>query len=294
MTERPRSLADARYGAIRSRRLLVTTIKALGDHASALTVIGAHAVHVWVQDKWGPIDMESTRDGDVVLDPVFVATSPKIVEMMADAGVVPVDQQSHPGIYGYQDELDHDWHERTTVDLIVPETYAGKGSRSATIGGQDRAALRARGLELAIYDRRVMSLSTMDDDYVETVEVNVAGPAALLIAKAHKVVERASDERRPHRLRPKDSGDIALLMMVSNPTEIAKTMHLYAVQHREIAEVVSDGADALISLYAPESDSLPRDHMASSLGSRFAESEVYEAVDVWMADFETAWRLHAS
>jgi hypothetical protein len=83
-------------------------------------------------------------------------------------------------------------------------------------------------------------------------------------------------------------------MMVSDPTEIAKTMNLYAVQHPEIAGVVSEGAETLISLYAPEGDSIPRDHMASSLGSRFAESEVYEAVDVWMADFETAWRLHAS
>gem|GEM_PF-6404800 len=62
---------------------------ALGEHANAMTVVGAHAVHVWVQKKWGPIDMESTRDGDLAVNPVLIAEDPKIIEVMAKIGLEP-------------------------------------------------------------------------------------------------------------------------------------------------------------------------------------------------------------
>jgi len=78
-----------RYGAANSRRLLIHTIQALGPFKDAVTVIGAHAVHVWVEKTWGQTLMEATRDGDIVLNPVFVTDNPKLIDLMAGVGIVP-------------------------------------------------------------------------------------------------------------------------------------------------------------------------------------------------------------
>ncbi|TFD74188.1 hypothetical protein E3T54_15480 [Cryobacterium sp. Sr8] len=278
-------LEDARYGAERSRRLLITTIVALGEHANAMTVVGAHAVHVWVQKKWGPVDMESTRDGDLAVNPVLIAEDPKIMQIMAEIGLEPA-RPERPGIYGYVNERGLSWEQRTTVDLLVPETYAGSKGRSARIPGQKSATTRAYGLELAIHDRTLIRISTTDGEPEMSVEVNVAGPAALLIAKAHKVSERLADvDKRPDRLRPKDSGDIALLMMVTDGAEMAKTMTRHVAETPEIRGVVQDGAQYLVDMYSTDNDTIVREHMADSLSARFPESTVFNAVDAWLASF---------
>jgi hypothetical protein len=278
-------LEDARYGAERSRRLLITTIVALGEHANAMTVVGAHAVHVWVQKKWGPVDMESTRDGDLAVNPVLIAEDPKIMQIMAEIGLEPA-RPERPGIYGYVNERGLSWVQRTTVDLLVPETYAGSKGRSARIPGQKSATTRAYGLELAIHDRTLIRISTTDGEPEMSVEVNVAGPAALLIAKAHKVSERLADvDKRPDRLRPKDSGDIALLMMVTDGAEMAKTMTRHVAETPEIRGVVQDGAQYLVDMYSTDNDTIVREHMADSLSARFPESTVFNAVDAWLASF---------
>lgn len=278
---------DARYGAERSRRLLITTIVALGEHADAVTVVGAHAVHVWVQKKWGPIDMESTRDGDLAVNPVLIAEDPKIMELLAVIGLEPA-RPERPGIYGLVSERGISWEQRTTVDLLVPEIYAGSKGRSARIPGQKRATTRAYGLELAVHDRALTHFSTSDGAPELTVDVNVAGPAALLIAKAHKVSERLADvEKRPDRLRPKDSGDIALLMMVTEGAEIAETMLKHVAERPEIRVVVDDGVRHLIDMYSAGNDTIVRDHMAASLSARLLEPAIFTAIDSWLASFST-------
>lgn len=242
-------VADARYGAERSRRLLIETILALGEHAKAVTVVGAHAVHVWVQKKWGPVDMESTRDGDLALNPVLIAQDPQIMDLLAEIGLEQA-RPERPGIYGLVSERGLTWEQRTTVDLLVPETYAGSTGRSARIPGQKNATTRAYGLELAIHDRALTKISTSDSEPELTVDVNVAGPAALLIAKAHKVSDRLADVvKRPDRLRPKDSGDIALLMMVTDGSEIAATMQKHLSENPEIHDVVRVGGQRLTEMY---------------------------------------------
>ena len=143
----PHTLADARYGVQRSRRLLIDTLRTLANSRDAITVVGAHAVHVWVQDAWGPIDMQTTRDADLAINPVFVTPDPKLVDLMSGIGTAPT-LPDRPGIYGYTTEMDLPLAERTTIDLIVPEVYAGPGRRAARMDGQQHAASRAVGLEL--------------------------------------------------------------------------------------------------------------------------------------------------
>jgi hypothetical protein len=108
-----------------------------------------------------------------------------------------------------------------------------------------------------------------------------------LVAKAHKVHERLEQVTRyPERLRPKDSGDIALLMMVSEPNSVVEIMRGESKKHPEIAEVVEAAAKWLVELYADSPGvSVTRQHAADSLAARFTEDQVFEAMDTWLEAF---------
>jgi len=280
------SMTSVRHGAARSRRMLIEAIKALSAFEEATTVIGAHAVHVWVQDAWGQIDIEATRDSDICINPTFVTEDPKIIEILTSIGIEPA-HKDRPGIYGLATEADLPLRLRTTFDLLVPEVYAGGGRRAARIPGQKNTATRATGLELTVWDRHLLTLNTVDEpkDFVETY---VAGPASLLVSKVHKVHERLEQRlARPERLRPKDSGDIALLMMVSDPEEVASAMHDNIKKHPEIARVVESAKQWIVELYG-DRPTVPvtRQHAADSLAARFSENQVLEAIDIWLERFK--------
>ena len=83
------------------------------------------------------------------------------------------------------------------VDLMVPERLAGSsGRRGVRIPPHDNdSARRAARLEAAIVDRSPMSVESLDDDGRSAV-IDVAGPAALLVAKLHKLSERVDTPDR--------------------------------------------------------------------------------------------------
>jgi len=90
---------------------------------------------------------------------------------------------------------------------LVPESLAfGTGRRGARIPGHGaNSARRVVGLEAAIVDNDVRVLPALDPLDRRAVKVRVAGPAALLVAKLHKVGERRA---APDRLLDKDALDI--------------------------------------------------------------------------------------
>lgn len=75
-----------------------------------------------------------------------------------------------------------------------------------------RDAGRATGIELAVIDHTEMLVG---NDPPQT--VNVAGPAAIIIAKAHKIGERTA--LSPRRVAPKDVADIAALTHIITPKQ---------------------------------------------------------------------------
>ncbi|MDR1186579.1 MAG: hypothetical protein LBK95_03855 [Bifidobacteriaceae bacterium] len=238
----PVTAADMDYGAARSRRLLIDAAKALSSFGDAVTVIGAHAVHVWAEEAWGPTQMESTRDADVLIDPAFVTGEPSLIDLMGQVGVEAA-LRDRPGVYGFVAE--------------------------------------------AVWDRHLKTLSTVDQPFA-SVSVHVAGPAGLLVAKAHKVHERLTQAKaRPDRLKSKDSGDVALLMMASDPAEVAFVMETQAREHEEIAQTVTAAARWLVEMYGSGA-AAPRRHAADSFAARLDRSEVYEAIDRWIASFVVA------
>ena len=284
------SMVNIRYGVAQSRRLLIKALKAMSVFKEAITVVGAHAVHVWIQEAWGKIEMEATRDSDVSVNPIFVASDPKIADLLKSIGVEPA-LTNRPGIYGLVAEGGIPLQARTTFDLIVPEVYAGGGRRAARIPGQKNSASRAVGLELTLWDRSLLTLESVDKPF-ETIEAYIAGPASLLVSKAHKVHERLKQvATNPTRLRPKDSGDAALLMMISDPGGVAATMRKGIDEHPEIADVVNSAVQWLIEMYSDSLDTpVTRQQAADSLAARFDEDEVFPAIDRWLEDFEKCFK----
>lgn len=68
------------------------------------------------------------------------------------------------------------------------------------------ATRRARGLEAAVVDNDSMTVTALAQGDGRTYDVRVAGTAALLVSKAHKIGERAEDAS--HRLVDKDAYDV--------------------------------------------------------------------------------------
>lgn len=194
-----------------ARNVLLDGLEALRDHLPSITVVGAQAVYVRTQGA-RMATAAYTSDGDLGLDPRTLGGEPPIQKKLRAAGFELL-RDNQPGLWARREVVDG-VEVLVELDLLVGETMAGAGSRSADIRPHDRmAARRVPGLEVAVVDRSPMKIGTLDGTG-RSVCVNVAGPAALLVAKAHKIHDRLAGARRsPSRLISKDAGDVYRLMV---------------------------------------------------------------------------------
>src|SRR5207245_3381050 len=99
------------------------------------------------------------------------------------------------------------------VDLLVPEkAITAPGRRDARLRGHaEKTARRTAGLEAVLIDHDQLEVVSLDPNDGRSISVRVAGPAALLIAKLHKIAERAAElagaPQRRNRLNDKDAAD---------------------------------------------------------------------------------------
>jgi hypothetical protein len=143
---------------------------------------------------------------------------------MTDAGFrlrEPEPDRPEPGVWVRRLEVGGD-ELIVPVDLIIPDAVAPPGGRrGARLGPHGRrAARRATGLEAALVDHSPMVIAALDAADPRTVEVEVAGAAALLVAKAHKISDRLTSPR-PDRAVDKDAADIYRIMQTTPPAEVA-------------------------------------------------------------------------
>lgn len=189
---------------------MLDALEALGAHRNSVVVIGAQAIYLRTTAAAVAL-AEATKDSDIAIDPRVLDDEPLIEEAMARAGFYPDPSKRQPGA----------WLSPTgvPVDLMVPEELAGgggKAARGARIPPHDkRSTRRARGLEAAIIDCEWMPVEALDETDGRSFTVRVAGTAALVVAKAHKIGERASGN--PGRLVDKDAHDL-YRVLVHTPT----------------------------------------------------------------------------
>jgi hypothetical protein len=214
---------DPRYVA--ARRVLLNALSALREHLDALVIAGAQAVYLHTGDGHLAI-APFTTDADLSLDPSRLEPDPRLEPAMRAAGfeLASIGGHVEPGIWTTQVDIGGE-SMIVPVDLIVPEAAAGPGGRrGARLGPHGRrAARRAIGLEATLVDHAEMTITALEPSDQRAIVARVAGPAALLVAKAHKIQDRRNDERAG-RLVDKDAADVFRLMQSTRPVEVGATL----------------------------------------------------------------------
>jgi len=216
---------DREYVA--ARRVLLDAIGALRPHEHAVVLAGAQAIYL----RTGPSSLpmaEFTTDGDLTIDPALLTEAPPLADLMKAAGfdLAVKEGVREPGIWE-KEVVVEDSPIAVPVDLIVPADVAPPGGRrGARLTGHGKlAARKIKGLEAALVDNDVMSIRSLEPDDGRGAQIRVAGIAALLIAKAHKIADRI-ESGNEDRQKGKDAADVIRLMRLSSSTTVAATMRL--------------------------------------------------------------------
>jgi hypothetical protein len=178
---------------VRARSGLLDALDALGPLRAAAVLVGAQAVYEYtreVDDRFAVAP--ATFDADLAFVPELLVDDPRIPEAMASAGYELVTQPyPQPGVYRRADN--------TQVDLLVSQMVGGRpGRRGADLQIHgSRAARRVRGLEGSLVSQRTMGIGSLAAGDERSFELQVAGPAALLVAKIHKLADRAGEPTKP-------------------------------------------------------------------------------------------------
>ncbi len=172
---------------VQARRALLDALEALREQRDAIVLIGAQAIYLHT----GRADIalaEATKDSDLALDTRLLTDDPRIEQAMSAAGFSQDVSSSQPGAWLNPAGI--------PVDLMVPEALAGAAAsqrRGARIPPHaNTAARRAVGLEAAVVDHAPMYVTALGEGDERSCTVEVAGPAALLVAKLHKLWSAAT------------------------------------------------------------------------------------------------------
>ncbi len=108
------------------------------------------------------------------------------------------------------------------------------------------AARKSDGVEGTVVDFDAFEITSLEEGDSRRVAVNVAGAAALLVAKTHKLGERL---KTPERLIAKDAGDVYRLFDATAVADMARTTKLLLSDDRS-AETARRALDYVGELFA--------------------------------------------
>jgi hypothetical protein len=209
---------DPRY--LLARRILLDALVAIGEQRSAVVLVGAHAIYLHVGEEADLAVAPFTMDGDLAVVPTKLAPAPKLGEALKKAGF---QQTAEVGIWKKDAVIGDEPSAPVTIDLLVPELLAGPGRREAKLGGHgDRVARKVRGLEAAVVNCSLMWVDSLETEDPRRLEVSVAGPAALLVAKLHKLADR----QQTRRANDKDALDVLRLLRAVPTEKLANTLRV--------------------------------------------------------------------
>jgi hypothetical protein len=219
---------------VAARRVLLDALAALEGHVDNLVLVGAQAVyhHAGEADLNVPL---LTTDGDLAINTHDLAEAPEIGTLLRGAGFTPGPNPGHWVSVG-----------DVAVDLMVVPHQAGTtkaAARAARLSPHEKLTARiARGLEPALIDNEPVTISALDSRDSRTVELRVAGPAALLTAKAVKISERLGQaDTQPDRLKEKDALDAFRILQAVETSDLVEGF----TRHREDEHAEAVTAEAI-------------------------------------------------
>ncbi|MFF4235802.1 hypothetical protein ACFYYL_08060 [Actinomadura geliboluensis] len=231
---------DRNQLVIASRRVLLDGLIALRPHLAAFTVVGAQAVYLRTPDA-SLQNAPFTSDADLSLDPAVLDDQPLVDEALRTAGFTLL-QDNQPGLWARTERVDGK-DVPIELDILVGKELADKiGSRSAKIPPHGKMTARwVPGLEVCAVNRSPVVIRSLDPADERSVTANVAGPAALLVAKAYKIAERhGRGHAHPDRLTNKDAGDVYRIMATVPVREVAETFTAL-VRDPRVGVIASEG-----------------------------------------------------
>jgi hypothetical protein len=237
---------------VAARRVLLDAAAALTEQHQALILVGAQAVYLRCGEADIPVALY-TADADIGLDRSLLSDEPRLQDAMHDAGFELRSHGSrlHPGTWIRTVQVG-DLQLSIPVDILIPSQFSQTAERRRTpsIPPHDRMAVRkVEGLELAMIDNNIMLIESLDPADHRSVQMKVAGPVALLVAKAHKIRDRVA-EATPGREADKDAGDVIRLMRTSNARKASATFSaLLADPDVRIAETARAGIILLMEQF---------------------------------------------
>ena len=223
---------------VRARAALLDAAEALTEQLEAVVLVGAQAVYIHTGDADFDADFGAvaayTTDADFCVAPADLSDVPLLTDLLTAHGF---SLGEHPGAWISPDGI--------PVDLMVPEALAGAGTRGARLGPHGkRVARRANGLEGALIDRNLTTITSLTRDDERSVEMLVAGPAALVVSKVHKIAERTGTSR----ITDKDALDILRLLRTTETASLAEDL-VSLTTHRATAGITTEAASQLASLF---------------------------------------------
>ncbi|MFF2088584.1 hypothetical protein ACFVVM_32775 [Nocardia sp. NPDC058176] len=199
-----------------------------------MIIIGAQAVYLHTGSARVAI-AESTKDSDVAIDLRRLGEDPTIDAAMRRANFIPDPEKLQPGAWVTVED-------GIPVDIMVPAALAAgpKGKRSVNKPPHHKMSMRrAHGLEAAVVDFGEMIVRSLDPADGRAIAARVAGPAALIVAKCHKIGERVGDPN-PDRLNDKDAHDLYRILLTFDTDVLAATFAVLLAD--EISSEVTDEA----------------------------------------------------
>jgi hypothetical protein len=219
-----------------ARTALLDALEALNEHLEAVILVGAQAVYQHTGNAKVAL-AEFTTDGDLAIDPDLLGSDPLIEDAMTAAGFRPDPRGSAVGTWLAGNGV--------PIDLMIPDAVAGSGRRSVTVPPHDSKSMRrARGLEAALVDNSPRTLGAFDSAADPRIfVVSVAGTAALIVAKLHKINDRISN---PTRLDIKDAHDIYRMLVAIETEPLARSFT--ALLKEAVSEPVTREAVQLLKV----------------------------------------------
>ena len=101
---------------------------------------------------------------------------------------------------------------------------------------------------LSVRNTDSMKVAALDPDDHRTYDAHIAGPAALMIAKLHKLAEREHDPN-PGRINNKDAHDIYRLLQAITTVDLTTSINRL-LQHDLSAAVTGQAVDHLRLMFA--------------------------------------------
>jgi hypothetical protein len=243
---------------VAARAVLLDALQALNDHLPAIIVVGAQAVYLHTGSS-DFVEPAMTTDGDLALDVASLGPEPEITAALKAAEFEP---GTNPGSWLGKGAV--------VVDIMVVPSQSGRTKRNARAarlpGHANTAARITPGLEPALIDHTPRTLTALDANDQRQVEVNVAGPAALLIAKAIKIQDRlAAATGMSARVKEKDALDILRLLQAVETTDLAAGLHSH-LDHDIARAVTARGLGVLKEHAMTPASRLPRLATAAAAG----------------------------